>query len=295
MMQQVPKWIILLAVILIAVIILYFVYRKNFKILKVPSVCLITGGVKTGKSLLSVHLAIKDYKKRHRVWWWLTHVFKKDMEEPLFYTNVEIRFKSIKRNKDGEYIRNHHLDKNIVQVNLDHLMRIKRFNYKSIIYIQESSLMSDNMDWKDEGKNVELSLFNKLIAHETRGGKLYYDTQSPLDNHYSMKRVCSTYFFIMKNLNLLLFHVLWVREMINTENGVNNFTDDVETTMRKVLIPFWYHHKYNRYEFSYLTDDLETDNKIAPYHYGVVSFNKLYMQRADKRKKAAPKKEDKKA
>lgn len=294
MMQQVPKWIILLAVILIAVIILYFVYRKNFKILKVPSVCLITGGVKTGKSLLSVHLAIKDYKKRHRVWWWLTHVFKKDMEEPLFYTNVEIRFKSIKRNKDGEYIRNHHLDKNIVQVNLDHLMRIKRFNYKSIIYIQESSLMSDNMDWKDEGKNVELSLFNKLIAHETRGGKLYYDTQSPLDNHYSMKRVCSTYFFIQKNLNLLLFHILYVREMINTENGVNNFTDDIDTTTRKVLIPFWYHWKYNRYEFSYLTDDLETDNKIAPYHYGVVSFNKLYMQRADKRKKAEPKKEDKK-
>lgn len=294
MMSNIPKWAILIAIVLIAVIVLYFVYRKNFKILKVPSVCLITGGVKTGKSLLSVNLAIKDYKKRHRIWWWLTHVFKKDMEEPLFYTNVEIRFKSIKRNKDGEYIRTHHLDKNIVQVNLDHLMRIKRFNYKSIIYIQESSLMSDNMDWKDEGKNVELSLFNKLIAHETRGGKLYYDTQSPLDNHYSMKRVCSTYFFIQKNLNLLLFHVLYIREMINTENGVNNFTDDVETTTRKVLIPFWYHWKYNRYEFSYLTDDLEKDNKVAPYHYGVVSFNKLYMERADKRKKAEPKKEEKK-
>lgn len=272
-----PKELIIILVVLVGLIILYFIYRKNFKILKVPSVCLITGGVKTGKSLLSCYLSIKDYRKRHRIWWWLTKVFHKKLEEPLYYTNVQISFGSIKRKKP------HKLDKNICQVTLDHLMRIKRFNYKSVIYIQESSLMSDNMDWGNAERNVELSLYNKLIAHETRGGALYYDTQSVLDNHYSMKRVCSTYFFIQKNLNLFLFHILWVREMINQENGVNNFTDDVETTTRKVLIPFWYHHKYNRYEFSYLTDDLEIQNDIVPYHNGVVSFNDLYMKHADKR------------
>lgn len=289
MSSELNKYLFIGVAILIAAIILYIVYRKNFKILKVPSVCLITGGVKTGKSLLSVYLAIKDYKRRHIKWWWATKVFRKKLEEPLFYTNVEIRFKSIKKDKDGNYIRVHHLDKNIVQIKLDHLMRIKRFNYKSVIYIQESSLMSDSMDWFDNDRNCELSLYNKLIAHETRGGALYYDTQSVLDNHYSMKRVCSTYTFIQKNLNLLLFHILYVREMINTENGVNNFTDDVDTTTRKVLIPFWYHHKYNRYEFSYLTDDLETDNTELPYQYGIVSFNPLYVQHADKRKKEVKK------
>ena len=54
---------------LVLAIVLYFVYRKNFKRLKVPSVCLITGGVKTGKSLLSVKLAVKDYRRRHRIWY----------------------------------------------------------------------------------------------------------------------------------------------------------------------------------------------------------------------------------
>lgn len=274
-----PKELIIVLLIVVGVLVLYFVYRKNFKILKVPSVCLITGGVKTGKSLLSVHLSIKDYRKRHRVWWLATHIFKKELEEPLYYTNVQISFGSIKRKKP------HRLDKNIVQITLDHLMRLNRFNYKSVIYIQESSLMSDNMDFNNQQRNVELSLFNKLVAHETRGGALYYDTQSVLDNHYSMKRVCSTYFFIQKNLNLLLFHILYVREMINQENGVNNFEDDVDNTTRKVLIPFWYHHKYNRYEFSYLTDDLDKKNGVVPYHNGVVSFNPLYMAQADKRKK----------
>ena len=143
--------------------------------------------------------------------------------------------------------------------------------------------MADNMDFNNKVRNVDLSLFNKLIAHETKGGALYYDTQSVLDSHYSIKRVCSTYLFIQKNINFLLFHILYVREMINTENGINNFVDDVDTTTRKVLIPFWYHHRYDRYEFSYLTDDLRTYNKPIPHHNGLVSFNDLYIERSDKR------------
>ena len=55
---------------------------------------------------------------------------------------------------------------------------------------------------------INLSLFNKLIAHETRGGAIYYDTQSILDSHYSIKRVASTYLFIQKNINFFLFHVI---------------------------------------------------------------------------------------
>ena len=266
-------------IITILVLIAWFAFRKNFKFLKVPSVCLITGGVKTGKTQLSVYLSQKDYKKKHRKWWILTKIFKKKVEEPLYYTNCVVSFRSLKKKKP------HKLDKNIRFISLDHLNREIRFNYKSVIYIQESSLMADNMDFNNKERNVDLSLFNKLIAHETRGGTLYYDTQSVLDNHYSMKRVCSTYFFIQKNVNFLLFRVLYVREMINSENGVNNFIDDVDTTTRKVMIPFWYLKRYDRYEYSYLTDDLDTNNQVVPKHNGVVSFNPLYMERSDKRKK----------
>lgn len=274
--------------IIIGVIVLYIIYRKNFKILKVPSVCLITGGVKTGKSLLSVNLSIKDYRSRHRKWWFRTHLLAKKEEEPLYYTNCFVSFGRTRKAKK--------LNKNIRYISLDHLNRDIRFNYKSVIYIQECSLMADNMDYKNQERNVDLSLFNKLIAHETKGGALYYDTQSVLDSHYSIKRVCSTYFFVAKNLNFLLFHVLYVREMINTENGVNNFDDDIEFTLRKVLVPFWYHKKYDRYEFSYLTDELETKNVEVPKHNGVVSFNDLYVKRSDKRKssmKETPSKEEK--
>ena len=177
----------------------------------------------------------------------------------------------------------HRLDKNIRAITLSSLMREERFAYKSVIYFCESSLTADNMDYNNQKRNVELSLFNKLIGHETRGGALYYDTQSPLDNHYSIKRVSSVYYFIEKDYNFLLFHILYLRELVNQENGVNAFTDDVETSTRKVFIPFWYHHKYDRYEFSYLTDCLNVSNEKFIKEKGLVSFNPLYMKLGDKR------------
>ena len=213
---------ITILLLLILVLIVWFILRKNFKNLKVPSVCLITGGVKTGKSMLSVYLSIKDYKKRHRKWWFATKFLHKDLEEPLYYTNCFITFGNAKREKRTNKV--HKLNKNIRFITLDHLNRNVRFNYKSVIYIMECSLMADNMDYNNKERNVDLSLYNKLIAHETRGGAVYYDTQSVLDSHYSIKRVCSTYIFIMKNVNFLLFHVLYLREIINTILGINHFT-----------------------------------------------------------------------
>lgn len=276
------KYVLYFLLLMVLFIIIYVIYRKNFKRLKVPSVCLITGGVKTGKSLLSVKLSVKDYRHRHRVWWLrnlLRSKKKTPLEEPLFYTNTFISFYSwIPRRKDrNEY----KLNRNIRLIELKHLLRMKRFNYGSVIYICESSLMADNQDFQNQKRNAELSMFNKLIGHETKGGALYYDTQSPLDNHYSIKRVMSTFFFIQKSLNLWLFRILYVREMVSTDIAENNFTDDVDATTRKVLVCRWWYKRYDRYYYSYLTDKLgKKTKKCKFYKGGLNSFNPLYRELA---------------
>lgn len=267
--------IILIALIVLGVILLYIAYRKNFKVLNTPSVCLVTGGVKTGKSLLSVKLSMQAYRKAHRKWFFASRILHKNIEEPLYYTNVYTTF--------GNGKKPHKLDMRIRRVTLESLLRQERFAYKSVIYIQEASLMADNMDFKNVDRNIDLSLFAKLIAHETRGGQLYLDTQSVLDVHYAFKRVSSTFLFIQKNINFGLFHILYVREMINSENGVNNFDDDVDETTRKVLIPCWWHHRYDRYEYSYLTDSLNVSEKGFEPKSGLVSFNTKYIERSMKK------------
>ena len=127
------KELLFILFILLIVFIVWFIIRKNFKMLKVPSVCLITGGVKTGKSMLSVYLSIKDYKRRHRKWWLATHIFQKDLEEPLYYTNCFITFGSSKRLLKNK---KHRLDKNIRYISLDHLNIDNRFIIKSNISIK---------------------------------------------------------------------------------------------------------------------------------------------------------------
>lgn len=250
-------------------LVIWFVYRKNFKRLAIACVTLITGAVKTGKSLLGVYLSQKKYKKVHRLWWIKTRIFKKKIEEPLFYTNVWVTF--------GRGKKPHKLDKNIRLIELKHLLRLKRFNYKSVIYIDECSLMADNMDWSNKKRNACLSMFNKLIGHETRGGYLFYDTQALEDNHYSIKRVLSNFFFIQKSKNFFFFRVLYVREMISKEIGENNFIDDLDTTTRKVLIFRWWYNHYDRYYFSYLTDRLPRNSKKPKFYKGaLVSFNPIY-------------------
>lgn len=270
---------LLVIVLIVAVLVgfVYFTYRKNFKNIKTPTVCMVTGGVKCGKTELCVKLVLKMFKRKVRAWWIKTHIFKKVIEHPLLYTNAYITF--------GNGKKPHKYDKYIRLITKESLLRKERFNYGSVIYIEEASLLADNMDFRDTDKNIDLSLFAKLIGHETRGGALFLDTQSPLDVHYAFKRVASTYFFIYKRLNFLLFDVLYIREMINTENGVNNFEDDVEVTMRKVLVPFWYHHKYDCYEYSYLTDDLPRSNKEFECYNGLVSFNDKYIEHTTKKER----------
>lgn len=266
------------------ILFIYFRVRKNFKLLNVPSFALVTGGIKCGKTELSCCLSHKDFKSIHRRWAiakFFCKVFHKkfETEEPLFYTNGKTSFGSLYRKKP------HKLDRCIRQLTLDSLMRLERYNYKSVIWIQEASLLADNMDFNNVDRNIELSLWSKLIAHETRGGKVYIDTQSVLDLHYSFKRVLSSYIFIQKRVDFWLFAIVYVREMINTDSGINNFVDDVDTSTRKVILPRWWFKRYDRYEFSYFTDDLNKSTCEFKSKNGLVSFNPKYRERADKRVK----------
>ena len=125
---------------------------------------LVTGGVKTGKTTLSVRLVYKTWKKqvfKVRIQNALITVFKflkfkkfKDMEKkplPLIYSNIPI---------DIPYVP---LTEKLIK-------REERFVYGSVIYVCESSLLADSMSFKDEYVNEQLLMLNKLIGHDLWGG-----------------------------------------------------------------------------------------------------------------------------
>ena len=240
----------LLAIIIVVLVVMWLVFRKR-KALKEPNVFCITGGVKTGKSTVALHLARKKYKKMLFQWKvkkFLCKIFKKTVpEKPLFYSNIKLAF-------------------DYVPVTREILLRQERIRYKSVMLIDESSLVADSMDFKDYETNYDLKLFNKLYGHETHGGYLYYDTQVMRDNHYAIKRCMNSYLWIHHAVKWVPFVILaQVQELFFSEDGevLNVNSGDVEDQLRWLVIPKSIWKKFDCYTYSVFTDNLPVAEKVV--------------------------------
>lgn len=241
---------IYLGLILLAFFILYKIASK-FKVPKIGSLALVTGGVKCGKSTLSVAIALSEYKKRVRktkIKNFFRKLFKKSLIElPLLYSNVPLGCP-------------------YVPITHDLLMRKTRFVYGSVVYLQEASLVADSQLIKDKDINEQLLLFNKLIGHETKGGVLIYDTQSVSDNHYSIKRCLSEYLYIHHLTKWIPFILIaHVEENRYSDDGtiISTQNEDIEHKLKKVVIRKKTWKYFDCYCYSVLTDNLPVKNDVV--------------------------------
>lgn len=260
-MENNNNGIVIISIVLLALVIFgVWFYVKKIKHLIFPNVVLVTGGVKSGKTTLNTALAIKQFKRVTRQYKFrcfiirtLKKVFKKKFkdvqypERPLFYTNIPVKI---------DYV---------VPLTWDLLLRRKRFTYKSVILVSESSLVADSMMIKDKEINKNLLLFNKLIAHMTKGGYLFYETQSLSDNHFSVKRVLSSYYRIQSCIKWVPFVLLFkVREMAYSADDssiTNVFNQDSADDNKYLVISKKIWKKFDCYNLSALTDGLEVVDK----------------------------------
>lgn len=236
---------LIILIIIAGLIVLVFI-RRHFKSLVVPNVFLVTGAVKSGKTFLSLHQAIKIYKKNLRHFYIMKVIYTligmgfKYEYAPMFYSNVPIA--TIKFNPLTE----------------DIIYRRVRIPDKSVVFIDETSLLADSMMYVDEEKNNALTLFYKLFAHYTHGGTCVLNTQSIKDNHYSAKRCVGSYIYIYKRTKFPIFTLLKVREMISMDDdtSINVVDNDLELSTRTILVLNSTYKKYDCYAFSSFTDYL---------------------------------------
>ena len=205
---------------------------------------LVTGAVKSGKSTLSFYLAYRQYKRNLRsvkIRNVIAKIFGKPQTElPLFYTTIPVAVPHVLLTREL-------------------MLREERFAYKSVIWVDEASLFADSQCYKDVDINDKLLMFNKLIAHETKGGSIVYNTQSIGDLHYSIKRCLSEVVYVYDTCKWLPFLLICtVREERFSEDNVavNTYDDDVATSMKRVIVPKSVWKKFDCYCYSNLTDDL---------------------------------------
>lgn len=236
---------LIVILVVLAIIVLVFI-RRHFKQLIVPNVFLVTGAVKSGKTFLSLHEAIKIYKRNLRHYYIQKALYTliglgfKYENPPMFYSNVPVAM--VKFNPLTE----------------DIIYRRVRIPDKSVVFIDEVSLLADSMMYNDENKNNALILFYKLFAHYTHGGTCVLNTQSLADNHFSAKRCIGSYIYIYKRTKLPFFTILKVREMISMdgESTMNVIDEDLELSTRTIVVLNSTYKKYDCYAFSSFTDYL---------------------------------------
>lgn len=268
-----------LALGLLTILVLWFFIFK-VKHLKVPSVYLITGGVKTGKSFVSVWLAVKHYKRAVR---------KAKIQNFLikYIANPLRRYRNFIHNRDRKLFKVREIPmlysnmrlRNIKYnlLSLDIIERKVRIPTGSIVLIDEVSLLADSMlgrvgrNTKDDIINEKLMLFVKLFGHYC-GGKLIVNTQALCDCHYAFRRCVSNYLWIAVNRKMPFFSLLQVRELAHSEDNdiVNNFDKDSEIDNRPLFILNKYRKYYDYRCYSIFTDSLQLqvnyDNPVLTKH-----------------------------
>lgn len=259
----------------------YFVLRK-FKLPKLTAITMFTGGVKTGKSAVSLYFAIKTYKRVRRAWRvrrFFCKVFHRVLpEEPLFYSNIPLQ--GIK----------------YCPITRDHFLRKLRLNFKSVVFLDEASLVADSrLAMSKENKiNYELLLFLKLFGHATHGGYLICNSQCITDLHVQLRRCTSSYFYIHHLTSIpFICKVPCIREERYSEDGttINSYTDDVEMSLKRIIMSARIFKKYDCYCYSFFTDDLPTknDQKLLTKHDSlkadnIVSFNPDFVKLSESTK-----------
>lgn len=236
-------------------IFIWFKIKKRFKFPKVGSIALFTGGVKVGKSAVSLACAISNFKRVKRKWRFKNFIrkvlnkFRRNkfnlLEEPYFYSTIPIR--------GIPY----------VQLTREHLLRRQRIRSGSVVFIDEASLVADSQLIKDKEINSNLLLFFKLFGHEC-GGLCVINTHCITDLHYALKRTTSQYFYVHSLSRWIpFFTVANIREERYSEDGttVNAYIEDIEDSLKRCIMRKKIFKRYDSYCFSYLTDHLPTDTE----------------------------------
>lgn len=181
-------WLIL---IIIAVAVIAYIYFTRE--IDTGKILLITGALKTGKSVSSFAQAKRTYQKS--LWQWrFKRIFDKTLEKPILYCNIQTNFPPTYR---------------VCWLKEEHLRRTAKLAWGCTVLIDEMSMIARSTDCKDKSIEDALVDFIKLFAHECNG-KLICNTQALSDCHFAVKRCIGDYLYIEKKMPFIGGYLLLV-------------------------------------------------------------------------------------
>ncbi len=222
------------------VIILFIIFIKPYFI-QYDTFLLFTGGLGSGKSLVSAGIALKLLmRNRLKVWWYnLMPWHREKKPKPLLYSSIPFRISK------HEWA---------TQLTASHMLMTAQISPMSVVFVDEISLFLDQMTIKfPASENVEE--FATLFRHYTKGGYLVMNTQNSNKVNFHF-RYC-----VNEALNLMhfkkwlpflpLFYTVRVRNISLADDIKTIEHDNKEDNMRLMfgLMPLFFKH-YDTHCFS---------------------------------------------
>ena len=178
--------------IIIAAVILLIILWKCYKI-KYDTVIAFTGGLGSGKSFLSVSMAVKLLRKNRRKVKWhnrkekIKHFFKKSYEpklkeKPLLYSSIPVRVSG------KEWAQ---------ELKESHLLLTSHIVEKSVVFIDEVGSFASQFEYNNPNIKDNFDEFVRLFRHYTKGGYLVVNDQCSENIVLQIRRRINTVFNLM--------------------------------------------------------------------------------------------------
>lgn len=235
--------IVLLILIVVSCIVIYFFIRHRLKH-KVETITAYTGGLGSGKTLLSVDKALSLYRKNHRKWKmkkWLFHILHKDSlfcdDEPILLSNIPIR-----------------ITKNLWSTKLkkEHLLLQERIPQHSVVLLDEIGAFASQFDYNQKNVVVVFDEFVRFFRHYVNGYIVTNDQCSENINLVIRRRINK-----ITNLSncLVIFHMCFyfsrqinISEEIKTVDTASNEKMNESDTQDNMNFSFKFVFNKNSYD-----------------------------------------------
>lgn len=182
-------WLVIILIALIIIIIRHYIIRYD-------TVIAFTGGLGSGKSLLSTQYAIRLLRKnsakvwRHNYLWrflpWNAKKFVK-WEKPRLYSSIPLYFRRGLFSKKEFSL----------ELTDDHILLRSRLVPRSIVYIDEIGSYCNQYEYRNPNATGSFDEFVRLFRHYTLGGYLVVNDQCSENIVLTVRRRINTVFNLM--------------------------------------------------------------------------------------------------
>lgn len=250
-MSDTLKILILIAIIIVACVIAYKIIKYKIKH-KIETITAYTGGLGSGKTLMSVHMAKKIYKKQIRKWKWtnfkidLRNRFRNTMEDhiekPLLFSNMPFYI-----NKRKGILTN--------KITASHLLEQERIPLGSVVMIDELGAFANQFEYTNRNVVVTLDDFIRFFRHYTKGGYLVVNDQCSENINLVVRRRLNIVHnlancFVLWRFCFYFERMITISEEIKTIDMRSQETDKENDTQNNMVFRFkflWHKNDYDTY------------------------------------------------